>query len=74
MSEQDTQVLSEDTGSVWKIEMSEGDLVAEDDVIMILECMKMEIPVMAPAAGVIKSIQVAESDNVSEDQVLAIIG
>lgn len=74
MSEHDTPVLSEVTGSVWKIEVAVGEQVAEDDILMILECMKMEIPVMAPRAGTIKAIQVAETDNVNEDQVLAIIG
>ena len=44
-------VESEVTGNVWKIEVREGDVVEEEDVIMILESMKMEIPVEAPCAG-----------------------
>lgn len=68
MSEIDVQ--SEVTGTVWKVEKSPGDQVAEGDVIMILESMKMEIPVEAPASGVLKEITVAPEDAVEEDQVL----
>ena len=46
-----TEVLSEVTGTVWKVEMSVGDTVEEGDVIMILESMKMEIPIEAPESG-----------------------
>ena len=69
----DHQITAEVSGSVWKILVAEGDSVAIDDELMILECMKMEIPVFATAAGVVKSLAVAETDNVQEDQVLAII-
>jgi acetyl-CoA carboxylase biotin carboxyl carrier protein len=54
------------TGSVWKIEVAIGDDVAIDDELMILESMKMEIPVEAETAGVVKSILRAEGDSVSE--------
>ena len=66
----DELVLSEVTGTVWKIEMAVGDKVDEDDQIMILESMKMEIPVLAPGAGTIAEILVGEGDPVSEDQPL----
>lgn len=66
-------VESEVTGNVWKIEVKEGDSVAEEDVIMILESMKMEIPVEAPCAGRVAKILVGEKDQVTEDQLLAII-
>ena len=66
-------VESEVTGNVWKIEVKEGDTVEEEDVIMILESMKMEIPVEAPCAGRIAKILVNEKDTVKEDQVVAII-
>jgi biotin carboxyl carrier protein len=69
----DHEVASEVTGNVWKIEKSVGDTVEVDDVIMILESMKMEIPVEAPCAGTIKELLVAEKDAVEEDQVVAII-
>ncbi len=68
MSEQ--KIVSEVTGAVWKVEKSEGDAVKEGDVIMILESMKMEIPVEAPCDGSIVKIFVAEQDTVEEDQVL----
>ncbi len=69
----DHQITAEVSGSVWKILVAEGDSVELDDEIMILECMKMEIPVFATAAGVVKTIAVAEADNVLEEQVLAIV-
>jgi acetyl-CoA carboxylase biotin carboxyl carrier protein len=69
----DHEVASEVTGNVWKIEKSVGDTVEVDDVIMILESMKMEIPVEASCAGTIKELLVAEKDAVEEDQVVAII-
>lgn len=66
-------VESEVTGNVWKIEVKEGDIVEEEDVIMILESMKMEIPVEAPCAGKVTKLLVNEKDSVKEDQVVAII-
>ena len=69
----DTEVESEITGNVWKIEVKVGDKVKEEDVIMILESMKMEIPVEAPCAGTIKEMLVKEEQAVDEDQILAII-
>lgn len=45
------EVTSEVTGNVWKLQAKVGDVLAEEDVIMILESMKMEIPVEAPVAG-----------------------
>lgn len=68
-----TEVPSDIIGSVWKIEKAVGDTVAEEDVIMILESMKMEIPVEAPVAGRIAEILVAPEDSVDEDQVLCTI-
>ena len=61
-------------GNVWKIISNPGDSVAEGDVIMILESMKMEIDVVAPKSGVIQSINVATNDKVVEGQVVAVIG
>ena len=66
-------IKSEITGMVWKIEKSVGDSLAEDDVIMILESMKMEIPVHAPAAGKLVELKVAEEDAVEEGQDLCVI-
>lgn len=61
-------------GNVWKIVANPGQSVAEGDVVMILESMKMEIDVVAPRGGVIKSINVATNDKVVEGQVVAVIG
>ena len=67
------EVTSEVTGNVWKVQAKVGDLLAEDDVIMILESMKMEIPVEAPIAGKLVELSVVEEDSVDEDQVVAVI-
>jgi biotin carboxyl carrier protein len=63
-------VRSEIAGSVWKIEVKPGQAVAEGDVLIILESMKMEIPVEAPSAGVVQAVHVTEGEPVKEDQVL----
>lgn len=66
-------VLTEVTGTVWKIQSAVGDRVAAEDVIMILESMKMEIPVETPCAGTLVELLVKEEESVSEDQVVAVI-
>ena len=66
-----TEVLSEVTGTVWKVEMSVGDTVEEGDVIMILESMKMEIPIEAPGSGTLSAIHVQPEQPIEEDQLLA---
>jgi acetyl-CoA carboxylase biotin carboxyl carrier protein len=68
-----TEVKAELVGSVWKITSQPGDKVAEDDVLLILESMKMEISVTAPRAGTVKEIRVKETDVVKEGQVLVIL-
>jgi acetyl-CoA carboxylase biotin carboxyl carrier protein len=55
-------------GKVVRIEAAAGAAVAQDDAILIVESMKMEIPLFAPAAGVVHSILVAEGEDVAEDQ------
>jgi len=67
------EVPSEVTGNVWKITASVGDTMAAEDVIMILESMKMEIPIEAPEAGKLVELLVKEEDSVDEDQVVAVI-
>lgn len=67
------EVESEVTGNVWKIEKQIGDHVEAEDVIMILESMKMEIPVEAPTTGKLIELLVSEEDQVDEDQIVAII-
>jgi acetyl-CoA carboxylase biotin carboxyl carrier protein len=60
-------------GNVWKIVVAVGEEVEEDQDIVILESMKMEIPIAAEEAGVVKEIKVAEGDFVNEGDVIAII-
>jgi len=67
------EVISPVTGTVWKIERAAGDVLQEGDVIMILESMKMEIPVEAEQAGTLGSLNVDEGDSVSEDQILGVV-
>ena len=67
------EIKSEITGSVWKILKRPGDAVGEDDSLMILESMKMEIPVLAEASGTVAEIRVEENAAVSEGQVLAVL-
>ena len=67
------EVESEVTGKVWKVEVGVGDRVAEGDVLVILESMKMEIPVESPQAGTVAELRVAADEPVQEDQVVAII-
>ncbi|WP_274626763.1 acetyl-CoA carboxylase biotin carboxyl carrier protein subunit [Arvimicrobium flavum] len=68
-----SNVTSPVTGSVWKIECSVGNQVSEGDVLMILESMKMEIPVEATASGTIETLSVAEGVSVDEDTLLCVI-
>ena len=67
------EVESEVTGKVWKVEVGVGDRVAEGDVLVILESMKMEIPVESPRAGTVAELPVAPDQLVQEDQVVAVI-
>ncbi len=61
------------SGNIWKILVKEGDKVKADDELMIMEVMKMEVPVTAPVAGRVKSLKVKEEDAVEADTVLAVI-
>jgi acetyl-CoA carboxylase biotin carboxyl carrier protein len=58
------------TGTVWKIEVKQGEAIAEGQVCVILESMKMEMPVEAPAAGTVTQILVKEGQPVSEGDTL----
>jgi biotin carboxyl carrier protein len=66
-------VKSEIAGNVWKIQLKAGDKVELEGEIMILESMKMEIPVLSPKAGTIKEIRVNEGEAIGEGQLVAII-
>ena len=67
------KVVSELNAIVWKIEAAAGAAVSAGDTLVILESMKMEIPVTAPRAGMVKSILVEEKQQVSEGQVVALL-
>jgi acetyl-CoA carboxylase biotin carboxyl carrier protein len=67
------EIQSEVTGTVWKIEMNVGDDIADGDIIMILESMKMEIPVISTEDGKLAEILVKEEEPVSEGQVVAVV-
>jgi acetyl-CoA carboxylase biotin carboxyl carrier protein len=64
-------VRTEITGKVWKVTAVPGQALAEDDPIVILESMKMEIPVPAPVACKLVEIVVAEGDSVTEGDIIA---
>ena len=67
------EVEAQITGNVWKIEKSVGDEVEEEDVLLIIESMKMEIPVEAPSAGRITEIRVEEGQSIEEGDILAVL-
>lgn len=67
-------VRAELVGTVWKVLVKEGDEVAEDQELVVLESMKMEIPVVAPRAAVVRELKVKEGDVVAENQVLVVLG
>jgi acetyl-CoA carboxylase biotin carboxyl carrier protein len=66
------KVITEVAGKIWKIEARPGAALAADDVILIVESMKMEIPVVAPAAGKLLELRVKEGDMVNEGDVVAV--
>ena len=61
------------TGTVWKIEVAVGDAVQEGDTVVVLESMKMEMPVEAEDEGTVKEILVEEGQSVSEGDVLVVL-
>lgn len=60
-------------GKILRIEKQAGESVEEDDVVLVMEAMKMEIPVVSPTAGVVKELKVSTGQAVDADQILAII-
>ena len=67
------EVRAELTATVWKVVVEQGATVAEGDELVILESMKMEIPVVAPLAGTVKELCVGEEDRIREGDVVAVI-
>jgi len=68
-----TNVCAHITGTVWKIEKGPGARVAEGEPVVILESMKMEMPVEAPCAGTVREVKVKEGQSVDEGNVVAVI-
>jgi len=67
------EIKSEITGKIWKVEAKVGQAVEAEDQIIVIESMKMEIPVLAPSKGTISEIRVAEGEDVLEGQIVAVI-
>ena len=68
-----SQVEAHITGTVWKIEVAVGDSIDEGDTVVILESMKMEMPVEAEDAGTVKEILCQEGQAVSEGDALVVL-
>lgn len=68
-----TTVSAPMVGKILKVEKNVGDRVEEDDVVVVMEAMKMEIPVVAPVAGIVKEIKVTAGQSVEAEQELAVI-
>ncbi|HBP28654.1 MAG: acetyl-CoA carboxylase biotin carboxyl carrier protein subunit [Advenella sp.] len=69
-----TELISEVTGTVWKILVQVGAEVTPDEPVLIVESMKMEIPVMSEEAGVLLALDVKEGDAVEDGQVVGQVG
>jgi acetyl-CoA carboxylase biotin carboxyl carrier protein len=67
------EVRAEMVANVWKVVAAEGDQVADGDTLVILESMKMEIPVLAETAGTLTTLHVGEGDVVQEGDLIATI-
>jgi biotin carboxyl carrier protein len=68
-----TEVRAEITANVWQVRTEVGAVVGEGDELVILESMKMEIPVTAPTAGTVTEVRVAPDDNVQEGDVVVVL-
>ena len=69
-----SEIRAEMVANVWKVVAAEGDTVSDGDTLVILESMKMEIPVLAEDVGTVTKLHVAEGDVVQEDDLIAEIG
>ena len=68
-----TEIRAEMVANVWKVVAAEGDAVDDGDTLVILESMKMEIPVLAESAGTISRLAVAEGDVIQEGDLIAVL-
>jgi acetyl-CoA carboxylase biotin carboxyl carrier protein len=67
------EIKAELVGTVWKVLVKPGEAVSEDQELIVLESMKMEIPVVAPRAGTVQEVRVRETEVVAENQVLVVL-
>jgi biotin carboxyl carrier protein len=67
------RVIAEMVGNVWKVLVAQGDPVRDGDVVVILESMKMEIPIAATVSGTVSQVAVAEGEIVQEGDLLVAI-
>ncbi|MDR8408864.1 biotin/lipoyl-binding carrier protein [Nonomuraea sp. 3-1Str] len=67
------EVRAEMVSNVWKVVVSEGDTVSDGDTLVILESMKMEIPVITEDDGVVTQLKVNEGDVIQEGDLIAVI-
>ncbi|MQA83970.1 MAG: biotin/lipoyl-binding carrier protein [Streptosporangiales bacterium] len=67
------EIRAEMVANVWKVLVAEGDDVSDGDTLVILESMKMEIPILAEDAGTVGQLKVAEGDVVQEGDLIAVI-
>jgi biotin carboxyl carrier protein len=67
------EIRAEMVANVWKVTKSVGDSVEEGDTLVILESMKMEIPVLAESGGVLAQLAVSEGDVVQEGDLIAVV-
>ena len=68
-----TEIRAEMVANVWKVVVAEGDAIGDGDTLVILESMKMEIPVLAEGAGTVVRLAVAEGDVIQEGDLIAVI-
>jgi acetyl-CoA carboxylase biotin carboxyl carrier protein len=68
-----SEVRPQMVANVWRVVAAEGDTVADGDTLVILESMKMEIPVLAEGSGTLTKLAVAEGDVVQEGDLIAVI-
>jgi acetyl-CoA carboxylase biotin carboxyl carrier protein len=68
-----SEVRAEMVANVWKVVVAEGDQVEDGDTLVILESMKMEIPVLTEESGTVASLKVAEGDVIQEGDLIAVI-
>lgn len=67
------EIRAEMVANVWKVQVTEGDTVSDGDTVVILESMKMEIPVQSEFDGIVSKVAVAEGDVVQEGDLIAVL-